>query len=93
MRLLAQVLTVLLWLYVGASVVALSVGVVGVVDTPSEPLAMVFAIALAAPWSVLIGSPPGTNSLPGSFVMVALFMAVNTGLLWLLRSAALRAAR
>lgn len=85
MRAVALVLTVLIALYVVACVVALGVGLVGVYGGTSEPLAMVFAILLAMPWSVAIGSVGEDAGPAGSFALLVLFMAINVGVLWFVR--------
>lgn len=81
MRMLHYILLVVLGVYVAACVVALASGIAGVYGATSEPLAMVFAIALALPWSVVLGSlADGRATL--ALVLVVLCMACNAGVLW-----------
>jgi len=81
-----RILTIAIVLYLVACVAALAFGIAGVlgwIGGESDPLAMVFAIALALPWFLLIPTPDDQMLL--SFALLAVGMAVNTGILLLIR--------
>jgi len=76
-----SILIALAVLYALACLVALIVAGIGVFGRADEPLAAVYAIVLAMPWSMLIGTISGFESPLGNFVLLILFMAVNLAVL------------
>lgn len=83
---LRRLLTIVIVLYVVACVAAFAFGLAGVlgwIGGESDPLSMVFALALALPWPFLIDLP-GDN-LWLNVALIAVYLAVNTGILLLIR--------
>lgn len=81
-----RILTIVIVLYVVACVAALAFGIAGVlgwIGGESDPLAMVFAIALALPWPLLINLPGDNTWL--NLALIVVYLAVNTGILLLIR--------
>lgn len=85
---LRRILTIMIVIYVVACVAALlfgAAGVLGWLGGESDPLAAVFAIALALPWALLIPGPTeGDTTLINGLLLVG-YMAVNAGILLLIR--------
>lgn len=79
-----KILTILIWSYGLACVVALAVAAIGVFGSDREPLAAVSAIALALPWSILIWKPTGLETTAINMLLLVVYMTVNLGILiWL----------
>lgn len=80
-----RVLTVLIWAYFIACATALIVALIGVFGA-EDPLAAVSAIALALPWSILIGMPTELASSSVNMLLIVFYIAVNLSILFLLRN-------
>lgn len=85
---LRRILTIVIGVYVAACAAALLFGAAGVygwLGGESDPLAAVFAIMLALPWPLLIPGPSEGDVTLVNGLLLIVYMAVNAGILLLIR--------
>ncbi|MBC7281169.1 hypothetical protein [Hoeflea sp.] len=87
-RRLAQLLTVIIWVFALASLASLALAIVGVnglLGLEPDPFAAIFAIMLAMPWYFLLDSVHGRHTEYWGFVLLLAGIVLNLGILLGLR--------